>query len=196
MTIRVLPTAAATLLAVTALAACSKSATTASAPTATVTVTTTVTAPAAAPASPVAVASSAPASSAPASLSTTPDPCSLLSQSEASTLADTKLNPAVEAGGDVKTLCQYAGPTTGPTAQVQVIVGDGAKKELDIDRTELSHKFITVPGIGDEADEEDDAIFIHKGDTWVMIGLVRLNDPATNVQRVQDAAKIVASRMP
>ena len=75
-------------------------------------------------------------------------------------------------------------------------MGDGAKKELDIDRDTLGHKFTSVPGIGDEADQEDGGIFIRKGDNWVDINLVKLNDPAQNVQPMQTAAKIIAGRLP
>ena len=108
-----------------------------------------------------------------------------------------KLNAAVEAGaGGTQTLCQYTSDPNGPTAQVEVLTGDGAKKALDIDRDTLGHKFTTVPGIGDEADQEDDNIFIRKGTNWAEINLVLLNDPAQNVQPMQKAAKIIASRLP
>jgi hypothetical protein len=166
--------------------------------TATVTVTTTVTATAGAPASAPAV--SAPASAAGSEVASLPpviDPCKLLTQAEATTLAGVKLNAAVEAGAaGTQTLCQYTSDPSGPTAQVEIITGDGAKKELDIDRDTLKHQFTSVPGIGDEADQEDGNIFIRKGDNWVDINLVRLNDPAQNVQPMQTAAKIVASRLP
>ena len=46
-----------------------------------------------------------------------------------------------------------------------------------------------MPGIGDEADQEDGNIFIRKGDNWVDINLVKLNDPAQNVKPMQTAAK-------
>jgi len=166
--------------------------------TATVTVTTTVTATAGAPASAPAV--SAPASAAGSEVASLPpviDPCKLLTQAEATTLAGVKLNAAVEAGAaGTQTLCQYTSDPSGPTAQVEIITGDGAKKELDIDRDTLKHQFTSVPGIGDEADQEDGNIFIRKGDNWVDINLVKLNDPAQNVQPMQTAAKIIASRLP
>ncbi len=60
----------------------------------------------------------------------------------------------------------------------------------------LGHKFTSVPGIGDECDQEDGNIFIRKGTNWVDINLVKLNDPAQNVQPMQTAAKIVAGRLP
>lgn len=183
-----------------AVAACSASTKTV---TATVTVTTTVTATASAPASTPASAApaSAPASAAPgsevASLPPAIDPCALLPLAEAETLATLKLNAATEAGAEgTKTLCQYTSDPNGPTAQVEIIVGDGAKKELDIDRGTLGHTFTTVAGIGDECDQEDDNIFIRKGTNWVDINLVRLNDPAQNVQPMQVAAKEVAARLP
>ncbi|HEY5457379.1 MAG TPA: DUF3558 family protein [Acidothermaceae bacterium] len=166
---------------------------------ATVTVTATVTETATAPAS-APSASAAPGSAASSEVASLPpviDPCALLTQAEASTLAGVKLNAAVSAGAaGTKTLCQYTSDPSGPTAQVEIIVGDGAKKELDIDRDTLGHTFTSVPGIGDEADQEDGNIFIRKGDNWVDINLVKLNDPAQNAQPMQTAAKIVASRLP
>jgi hypothetical protein len=150
-------------------------------------------------------ASSAPASSpASAAASSTPaaptklDACALLTKTEAEALAGTPLNPAIPAGaagsGDV-TLCQFTGPTTGPTAQVEVFVGDGAKKQLDIDKDTLMHAFTTVPGIGDQCLQEDDNIFVEKNGTWASINLVLLNDASQNVVPMQTAIKLVASRL-
>jgi hypothetical protein len=125
------------------------------------------------------------------------DPCKLLTQAEATTLAGVKVNAAVEAGAaGTQTLCQYTSDPSGPTAQVEIISGDGAKKELDIDRDTLGHPFTSVTGIGDEVDQEDGNIFIRKGDNWVDINLVKLNDPAENVKPMQTAAKIIAGLVP
>jgi Protein of unknown function (DUF3558) len=123
-------------------------------------------------------------------------PCSLLTQTEAETLAGTKLDPGTESGGaDEATLCQYVGPTTGPLAQVEVGVGDGAKKVLDVDRDVLEHTFTTLSGIGDEAYQEDNNVFLRKGTNWASIRLVLLNDPSDNVERMKAAAREVANRM-
>ena len=148
--------------------------------------------------------SSAPASAEASAQSSGPaapkklDACSLLTKSEAEALAGTPLDAPVPAGaagsGDI-TLCQFTGPTTGPTAQVEVFVGDGAKKQLDIDRDNLMHPFTTVPGIGDQCLQEDDNIFVQKNGTWASINLVLLNDPSQNVQPMQTAIKLVASRL-
>lgn len=163
--------------------------------TVTETATETATAPASAPV--VAGPASSAAGSEVASLPPVIDPCKLLTQAEASTLAGLKLNAAVEAGAaGTQTLCQYTSDPNGPTGQVEIITGDGAKKALDIDRDTLGHKFTSVSGIGDECDQEDDDIFIRKGDNWVDIDLVLLNDAAQNVQPMQTAAKIIAGRLP
>lgn len=125
-----------------------------------------------------------------------PHPCALLTQSEAEALAGTPLAAGIESGqGDDKTLCQYVGPTTGPLAQVQLLVGDGAKKTLDIDRDILEHSFTTLSGVGDEAYQEDDNVFLRKGDTWVSINLSRLNEPDENVDRMKTAAREIADRL-
>lgn len=83
---------------------------------------------------------------------------------------------------------------TGPTAQVEVFVGDGAKKFLDTDRDTLGHAFTSVPGIGDEAYEEENVIFFNKGGTWVSIRLTLLNDPVLNKVPLETAAKTAAGR--
>jgi len=143
-------------------------------------------------------ASSSPAvaSSTPAAL---PNACSLLNQTEAEALAGTKLNPptaAGAAGGDQKTLCQFTGDPNGPTAQVEVFVGDGAKKQLDIDRDTLKHAFTSVPGIGDQCLQEDGNIFVEKNGLWASINLVLLNDPQQNVLPLQTAIRQLADRLP
>jgi hypothetical protein len=126
-------------------------------------------------------------------VATLPDACSLLTPTEAQALASTALNPQVESTD--KTLCQYVGPTSGPEAQVEVIVGPGALKGLQIDRDVLKHTFMAVRGIADEADEESDNIFIRKGTLWVQINLVLLNDPTQNQLPLETAAKAIAGRM-
>ena len=121
------------------------------------------------------------------------DACALLPLDEAQTLAGTPLDAGV-AGNPADPSCTYTGPVDGPTAQVEVYAGAGAKKIYDID-VELQHPFTPVSGLGDEAYEEDDAIFFRSGTTWVAIRLVLLNDPAENVARMEDAAKAAAGRL-
>src|SRR5262245_51306420 len=67
------------------------------------------------------------------------DPCVLVSKMDAETLADTPLQDAVKA----RETCTYTGPPNGPTAQVQIFIGDGAKKFLDTDRL-LKHDFVQL----------------------------------------------------
>ncbi|NJC72226.1 DUF3558 family protein [Planosporangium thailandense] len=118
------------------------------------------------------------------------DPCALVSQQDAQQLAGTPLDPAKR----VRETCTYSGPVSGPTAQVEVYVGDGAKKQLDIDRT-LGHEIRQLSGVGDEAYAEDGAAFVRKAGTWVSIRLVRLNDPAENRQPLENLARTVAGRL-
>lgn len=177
-------TAALTALLVLPLAACSSSASGPSRGGGSAAATTT----------PTQAATSASSSSpAPAAV----EPCQLLTRAEAERLAGTPLQAGVAAGSNgTHTLCQYTGPTSGPTAQVEVFVGDGAKKMLDIDKDTLQHAFTTVPGIGDLCLQEDGNIFVRKNGQWASINLVLLNDPAANVKPLQAAAKIIASRLP
>ena len=132
-----------------------------------------------------------------AAASSAPDPCQLLTQDEASTLAGIPLAAGVSAGPDgAKTLCQYTSDPNGPTGQVGIFVGDGAEKSLQIDRDVLSHTFTTVPGIGDEAYLEDFNIFFRKGANWAQINLVLLNDPSLSAEPLKTAAGLMASRLP
>ncbi len=124
-----------------------------------------------------------------------PNACTLLSLPEATKLASTPLNPATPAGaGDAVTLCEYTGPTSGPLAQVEVYVGDGAKQILDTDRR-IGHTFSPIPATGDEAYEEDGNVFVRKGETWAAVRLVRLNDPAENRDPLRLAATTVVGRL-
>jgi hypothetical protein len=148
------------------------------------------------PASASAPSSGVPTRSAPAAQ---PDACSLLTRNEAEALADTKLMAPVgagPAGSGGNTLCEFTGPTTGPVAQVEVYIGDGAKKQLDIERDNLKHAFTSVAGIGDQCVQEDDFIFVEKNGEWASIHLVLLNDPQQNVKRLQTAIKQLTDRLP
>ena len=121
-------------------------------------------------------ATTAPAAKAP------PDPCSLVSRAQAEKVVGIPLQPAVKAGTADDMLCQYTSNPSGPTAQVEVFVGAGAKKNLDIDKDTLKHDFKTLTGVGDEAYLEADNVFLRKGTVWVGINVVALDTPATQVQ--------------
>jgi hypothetical protein len=121
------------------------------------------------------------------------DACALLPLAEAEVVAGTPLQAGV-AGNPDSPSCTYTGPVDGPTAQVEVYAGDGAKKIYDID-VELAHTFTPVSGLGDEAYEEENAIFVRSGTTWVAIRLVLLNDPAQNVAPLENAARAAAGRL-
>lgn len=161
----------------------------------TVTVTRTVTAPATSAATDPGTGNASSSSS----VGAAPDACSLLTQAEAEAIAGTPLMKPEGAGpgsGAPSVMCQYTGPSTGPTAQVAVFVGDGAKQQLHIDRDNLGHHFTTVPGIGDQCLQEDNFIFVQKNGLWASINLVRLNDAKDNVVPLQTGIKQVADRLP
>jgi len=127
----------------------------------------------------------------------TVDACELLTLADAQTLAGTPLDPGVAGtpqNPPQNPQCTYTGPPTGPTAQVEIYVGDGAKKFYDID-VELAHEFTPVPGIADEAHVEENAIFFRKGTTWVGLHLVLLNDPAVNRAPLESLARTIAARL-
>jgi hypothetical protein len=148
--------------------------------------------PAAATANPAAVTPEKPTTN-PATSTSTPaaaDACSLVSKQEAEQVAGTPLDPPLA----VRETCTYTGPVTGPTAQVEIFVGPGAKKYLDIER-EIGHELRPLAGIGDEAYAEDEAVFLSKAGQWVSIRLVRLNDPQENRKPLEDLARKVATRI-
>ncbi len=142
-------------------------------------------------ASPSAVATS-PAAQASPSSAALPDACVLVTQADAAALTGTSMTAGQE-GNPANPSCTY-GSASSTTAQVQVFVGDGAKKTLDIDR-QLGHAFTSVPNIGDEAYEENNAIFFRKGTLWVAIELVLLNDPAQNRAPLKQLAAKAAGLM-
>ncbi|MFG2069885.1 hypothetical protein ACGFKZ_23800 [Micromonospora tulbaghiae] len=119
-----------------------------------------------------------------------PQACTLVSKDDAERLAGTALDEPVVAGQS----CTYTGPVTGPTAQVEVFVGEGAKKYLDIER-QLGHEIRELAGTADEALLTAEAFFLRKGELWVAVRLVRLNDPQENRAPLERLARTVAGRM-
>ena len=125
---------------------------------------------------------------------TTIDACQVVTKADAEALARTPLLAGVRGIPDEPS-CVYNAPVTGPLAQVSAYIGPGAKKTLDVDRA-LKHRFTRVTGIADEALEEPNAIFIRKGELWVALELVRLNDPAANRLPLERLARVIATRLP
>lgn len=172
----------------------------------TVTVTTTVTVTATPSASASSDATADTSAAADASSSATagttdsgPDACSLLTQAQANAAASTPLQKGTGAGKDAAgnyVMCQWIGLTNGPTAELEVYVGDGAKQQLHIEKDNLGHSFTSVPGIGDQCLQEDGYIFVQKGGLWVSLHLVRLNDPAQNVKPMQTGIREIAAELP
>jgi hypothetical protein len=120
--------------------------------------------------------------------------CQLLTQKEAEAIVGVTLSPGAE-GDPGDPSCTYQPDPNARTAQVMVTTGDGAKNTYDVD-VGLDHEFADVPGIGDEAHQEDYAVFFRKGSTWAGISVVALDDDPALAQRMQDAAKTVVSRLP
>lgn len=102
-------------------------------------------------------------------------PCELVPIEEArQLLPGATLLDGVESGQGTDKSCGYAGDPNGPTAQVEVYTGAGAKKAYDID-VQLDHEFETVTGIGDESYYEDGNLFLRVGDMWVQLRVVTLD---------------------
>ncbi|WP_431976900.1 hypothetical protein [Micromonospora haikouensis] len=119
-----------------------------------------------------------------------PDPCTLVRKAEAEKLAGLGLGD----GKSVGDTCTYTAPADGPTAQVEVFVGDGAKNYLDVERA-LGHETRALPGVGDEAYATADSFFVNASGRWVAVRLVRLNDPGENRGPLESLARTVAARL-
>lgn len=119
-----------------------------------------------------------------------PDACALVSKEEAEAVAGTALDEPVP--GDAA--CTYTGPVTGPLAQFEVYVGEGAFKFLEIDR-ELQHVFEPIPGAGDESYLEDGTAFVRVGDLWVALRVVRLDELSVYRDAMTELAVAVAGRI-
>ena len=126
-----------------------------------------------------------------------PDPCSIVSQTQASAIVGVSLLAPTSVGGADDRMCQYTSDPAGPTAQVEVFTGPGAKKMLDIDKDTLQHTFTTLTGVGDEAYLEDSNLFVRKGTTWAAVNVVVLDaDPATVQAALTSIAPVIAAELP
>ncbi len=114
------------------------------------------------------------------------DPCGLVTKDEADQLTGVTLQPAVRS----LQLCTFPTPTSGTVAQLEIYVGDGAKKFFDIDKIDLGHEFHRVPGVGDQAWEEDGAIFVQARGIWFGLRLTRLDEVDTAPALAQLAATV------
>jgi hypothetical protein len=124
-----------------------------------------------------------------------PDACTLVTKAQAEAAIGTALQVGIQvANADVNS-CTYPGDPNGPTAQVEVFVGPGAKKYYDDDNDVLHHTFTDVPGLGDEAHEEDYAVFFRKGSTWVALRLTSLDEFSTFKARLESLATNVAAQI-
>ncbi|WP_007516257.1 MULTISPECIES: hypothetical protein [Pseudofrankia] len=118
------------------------------------------------------------------------NPCGVVSAREAERLAGTALlSPVAE-----DETCVYAATPDGPTAQVEVRVGQTAVDYYTADRG-TGHTMQPLTGIGDEAYIWEYAVFVAKGDSRVSINLVRGNDPADNRGPLENLARTVADRI-
>jgi hypothetical protein len=123
-----------------------------------------------------------------------PDPCSLLTQDEADGLAGLALGAPMPEGAP-PTNCVWPTPTTGSVAQVEVQLGDGAKKFLDIDKDTLGHTFNQVPGLGDEAWQESDTVFVRTGTLWFALHLVKLDSAPNDQSNTVALARVILGRI-
>ncbi|WP_046501588.1 hypothetical protein [Streptomyces odonnellii] len=118
------------------------------------------------------------------------DPCAIVTQAEAETLADSKLNPAKP----LAETCTYTGLASGPSAQVEVFIADTARNYLDAERG-IGHDLSPLSGIGEEAYLEDGSVFFRTSEQWFSIRLVRSVPPEETRKPLEDLARTVAGRL-
>jgi hypothetical protein len=138
------------------------------------------------------------ATGAPTTATTAPaklDSCALVPLAQAEALIGTKLQPGLHVSTTEIDSCTYPGDPNGPTAQVEVFIGAGAKTYYDDDNNVLHHTFVNVAGLGDESHEEEYALFFRKGTIWVALRVTSLDDWSTFKARTEALAKDLASRI-
>lgn len=123
------------------------------------------------------------------------DACTILTQEDAETLIGTELTDPLSAATSDVSSCTYPGDPNGPSAQVEIYIGPGAKQQLDIDKDQLAHPFTEPTGIGDEAWQEDWMIFARTGDTWVSIRIVTSEEAAASLVPLQTAMTTALGRL-
>lgn len=119
------------------------------------------------------------------------DACALVTKAEAEKLAGLALQDAVPSPQS----CAYTAPPTGTTGQVEVYIGDGAKKQYDIE-LQLGHELTPFSGAGDEAYIYVDGltVYVNKGGVWASLHLVRLDEPAKYRAALEDLARTMSTR--
>ncbi len=122
------------------------------------------------------------------------NPCSVITQAEANAVAGVKTGDPMPAG-DPPVRCVWPTPPDGAVGQVELGIGDGAKKAYDIDHDILKHTFTPIPGLGDEGYSESGAVFFRLGDVWVALNVVRLDDESRWMPKLIALAKTVAGRL-
>jgi hypothetical protein len=124
------------------------------------------------------------------------DPCVLVTQQEAGAVAGRDvLPPEAAAAGTESPTCTFPTQVTGSIAQLEVLLGPGAQKFLEIDRDTLGHDYTDVADIGHEAHQEDGVLFFRVDRVWVALRLTTLNDDPTQATRLQDLARVVVARL-
>jgi len=123
------------------------------------------------------------------------DACAILPRADAEAILGLVTPEQLSAATSDVSSCSHTADPNGPVGQVELYVGPGALKQLEIDRDVLEHVFTQPTGIGDEAWLQDGMIFARTGETWFSIRVVSLDDPARFVEPLQSAALDVVERL-
>jgi hypothetical protein len=106
----------------------------------------------------------------PATTARITDPCELVTLTQAQTLiGGAELLPSLGVRTDDPDdrSCTYTAPENAPVTQVEVLFGRRAQAALTTERA--GRRLVAVPLVGNEAHEENGAIFFRKKTTWVAI---------------------------
>jgi hypothetical protein len=127
------------------------------------------------------------------------DPCALVTQEEAAAIVKLRLDaPQPFNLGSVRPSCVYPGFPTGPVAKVDVLVGEGAQALVATDRR-LNERdpdaFTAIDDLGDEAWLRRSTVYFRRGETWVVVGAVRLIDNALLREPLVAAARAADARL-
>jgi hypothetical protein len=116
--------------------------------------------------------------------------CGLVSLDEAVALAGTPL----ELLGEYTESCTYAGLPGGPTASVEIYIGDSAQGVLGVDNRD--GQLPVVPDLGDEAylKSSGDIIYFQQSGVWVVIRVNRY-DGLDRSQPLLDLARTAVAKI-
>jgi hypothetical protein len=123
------------------------------------------------------------------------DPCALITRQEAEAIVRAPLLEAVQYNlGTERPSCTYGAVPSGPTAQVQIYVGEGAESLIALHRR-LGGEIVELEELGEGAFLRHTTLHYQPSGVPIVISVVRLVDATTLHPAMITAARVVAERM-